>query len=221
MTAPSTARRTASGAATDTREKILRESSALFARRSYAGTSTREISRAVGISQPSLFHHFSSKQAIVEALLELDLLPATQFARRLAATAGPAAPRLYAYIGRDTEVLVSSPYHLGGLYTDDVMRAPEFGIFRRRRRELHDAIADMIGQGVESAEFIEVDPRFVQRIVTSLNMLSIDAANARSKAASDLPRQASDFVLRALLADPERLGATRTAAVALLADRDT
>ena len=56
-------------APTTTRERILTEASRLFAERGYDGTSTRQIADAVGIRQPSLFHHFASKQAIMEELL--------------------------------------------------------------------------------------------------------------------------------------------------------
>ena len=51
-----------------TREKILFESAKLFARQGYVGTSTREITEAVGISQPGLYRHFSSKEEIILAL---------------------------------------------------------------------------------------------------------------------------------------------------------
>ena len=205
-------------AAGDTRERILRESASLFAQRGYVGTSTREISRAVGISQPSLFHHFPSKQAIVESLLVQDLLPATALAARLAGQEGPAAPRLYAYILHDTGVLLSSPYQLGGLYTDDVMQAPEFAVHRRRRKQLHAAIADMVGQGVESSEFVDVDPNFVQRVVTSVNMLAIDAGRGRRGPPGALPAQAADFVLRALLTRASDLSRVRKRAAVVLAE---
>ena len=60
-------------ATTATRERILREASHLFAVRGYYGSSTRDIAAAVGIRQPSLFHHFETKQAIFEELLKYSL----------------------------------------------------------------------------------------------------------------------------------------------------
>ena len=59
----------------ETRERILVEASRLLAIRGYHGTTTREIARAVGISQPSLFFHFPSKGAIANELYRLDLGP--------------------------------------------------------------------------------------------------------------------------------------------------
>jgi len=207
-------------AAADTRERILRESAALFARRGYVGTSTRAITRAVGISQPSLFHHFATKQAIVEALLAIDLLPATGFAKRLAAMDGPAGPRLYTYVLGDTQSLLSSPYQLGGLYTDDVMRAPEFAGYRRRRNELHSAIADVIAQGVEAADFLDLDPHVVRRIITSMNLMTIDIRRESRRPPEDLSSQAADFVLRAVLTRPARLPAIRNQARLVQAELD-
>ena len=58
-----------------TREKILFESAKLFARQGYIGTSTREITEAVGISQPGLYRHFSSKEEIILALGDAILNP--------------------------------------------------------------------------------------------------------------------------------------------------
>jgi AcrR family transcriptional regulator len=53
------------------RAVIVEAAGRLFGERGYDGTSTRQIADAVGIKQPSLFHHFASKQAIMEALLDL------------------------------------------------------------------------------------------------------------------------------------------------------
>lgn len=49
---------------------VLREALALFAERGYAGASLRELARRVGVKQPSLYHYFSSKDELVEQLLE-------------------------------------------------------------------------------------------------------------------------------------------------------
>ena len=87
---------------TSTRDRILTEASRLFGERGYDGTSTRQIADAVGIKQPSLFHHFASKQAIMEALLDLTYAAPAAVAERLAARVGPGsdAPRRVHPLGR-------------------------------------------------------------------------------------------------------------------------
>lgn len=52
----------------DRREDILNHASHLFLTYGIAGTSTRMIANAVGISQPSLYAHFATKEALANAL---------------------------------------------------------------------------------------------------------------------------------------------------------
>lgn len=52
----------------DRREDILNHASRLFLTFGIAGTSTRMIANAVGISQPSLYAHFATKEALTNAL---------------------------------------------------------------------------------------------------------------------------------------------------------
>lgn len=52
----------------DRREQILRAAEALFIARGVEQVSTREIARAVGISQPSLYAHFESRDHIAVTL---------------------------------------------------------------------------------------------------------------------------------------------------------
>jgi AcrR family transcriptional regulator len=55
------------------REGILRSAESLFARRGFAGVTTREIARAAGISEAMLFKVFPRKEALYRAMLERHL----------------------------------------------------------------------------------------------------------------------------------------------------
>lgn len=55
--------------ARDTRRLILDAALGLFAEGGFAGTSMRQIARAVGVRESALYHHFESKAAIFEALV--------------------------------------------------------------------------------------------------------------------------------------------------------
>src|SRR3984893_7135546 len=52
------------------RELVLGEAMAAFAAHGYAGTSTEEVARRAGISQPYLFRLFPTKKALFLALVE-------------------------------------------------------------------------------------------------------------------------------------------------------
>lgn len=53
----------------NTREIILEEALSLFAVKGYQSVTVKEIAKAVGIKDSSLYKHFSSKQAIYDTLL--------------------------------------------------------------------------------------------------------------------------------------------------------
>lgn len=52
----------------DTREKILHTALTLFAQKGYHTASIREICKEVGIKESSLYYHFTTKRAILDAL---------------------------------------------------------------------------------------------------------------------------------------------------------
>jgi TetR/AcrR family transcriptional regulator len=67
------ARRRRRGA--DTAERILDAAEALFAERGYAATTLRDVAAVVGVRNPSLYNHFSSKEALYAAVLERGIRP--------------------------------------------------------------------------------------------------------------------------------------------------
>ncbi|HKD80209.1 MAG TPA: TetR/AcrR family transcriptional regulator [Candidatus Angelobacter sp.] len=56
--------------ALDRRRQIIRTASALFARRGYRGTTTREIAERAGINEALLFRHFPSKEKLYWTIIE-------------------------------------------------------------------------------------------------------------------------------------------------------
>ena len=54
----------------DSRERLLHEAERLFMAHGFAAVSTREICAAAGVKQPSLYHHFGSKEALYLAVVQ-------------------------------------------------------------------------------------------------------------------------------------------------------
>jgi len=71
-----------------TRERVLDAAEALFAERGFAGTALRDVAEAAGLRIPSLYNHFSGKEALYEAVLERGLRPAVELLEQ----AGAATP---------------------------------------------------------------------------------------------------------------------------------
>ena len=56
--------------AAERRDEILKTAFPLFARRGYEGTTTRELALAAGVTEPILYRHFPSKEALFEAVFD-------------------------------------------------------------------------------------------------------------------------------------------------------
>lgn len=52
-------------------QRVLSVAMELMAERGYAAASLRELARRLGISQPSLYHYFESKEALVEQIVRM------------------------------------------------------------------------------------------------------------------------------------------------------
>jgi AcrR family transcriptional regulator len=207
-----------------TRERILREASRLFAVRGYYGTSTRDIATAVGIRQPSLFHHFPNKEAIFQELLSYSLDDSAVVAEHLAGASGSPAARLYRFLVEDFRYLMESPYDLRGIFNSDVLMDEEFKPWGQTALRLHVAVADLIRQGIESGEFIEIEVSFARQAVSGLMLETIRGRSLGEKLPAHLPTRTATFVVRALLVDPSRLEEVAVEALAiegLPAYRDT
>lgn len=188
------------GAALDTRERILQATSRLVLSHGYGGTSTRAIAAAVGIRQPSLFHHFESKRAIVQELLERDLQPALARARHFAGLPGPAAPRIYAYIVADLRALHEWPYDVRTVYTTDLLRDPDFREQRRTYERLVEMLRLMVDEALEGGEFRAVKPAHVQQMIGAVFLAAIWAPSMVDDAdLVDWPEQSAEIVIRGLL----------------------
>jgi AcrR family transcriptional regulator len=79
-------------AGAETRAEILRVALRLFTEKGYEGTSTRDISSALGMTKSSLYYHFRNKEEIAASLLLERRHQLDEFVEWLAAQ--PAAPDL-------------------------------------------------------------------------------------------------------------------------------
>jgi AcrR family transcriptional regulator len=121
------------------REEILDAAAELFTNHGYGNTSTRRIADAVGVRQASLYHHFATKDDILDALLAGTVDEPLQLAVELLGESGPAAPRLHALVVADALQLCAGRWNLGALYLLPELRTDRFEPFRRRRAELRES----------------------------------------------------------------------------------
>ena len=192
------------------RELILLHAARLFAIRGYHGTSTRDIASAVGVRQPSLFHHFVSKLAIAEALLAFDLDLPHAYSRSLREAPGSAAVRLYRYVLWDIAYCVHSPFDLRGLHGADIVEDPALGVWKRKVDEYHADLRGIIEQGVAAGELVCADAELARQAITGITLETVRQHGGGAVTdVRDRPDHTASFAVRALLADPGRLAEVR------------
>jgi AcrR family transcriptional regulator len=120
------------------REEILDAAAELFTSQGYAATSTRAVADAVGMRQASLYHHFATKDDILDALLFGTVESALRLAEELLDAPDPAAQRLHTLAFSDTRQLCTSRWNLGALYLLPELRGDRYADFRAQRDRLRD-----------------------------------------------------------------------------------
>jgi AcrR family transcriptional regulator len=128
------------------RDEILDAAAELFTTRGYSGTSTRMIAEAVGIRQASLYHHFKTKDDILESLLQDTVLAPLEHAALLLDAEGSALDRLLTLARFDAGQLARSRWNLGALYLLPELRTDRFAEFRSARSDLARIYAQLAGE---------------------------------------------------------------------------
>jgi AcrR family transcriptional regulator len=76
------------------RLQIIEAAAALFSKKGFSGTTTREIARTVGTSEATVFKHFATKEALYDAIIEAKT-QARQMLEMLAPTAKEKDDRIF------------------------------------------------------------------------------------------------------------------------------
>ncbi|MEN0068484.1 MAG: TetR/AcrR family transcriptional regulator [Myxococcota bacterium] len=158
------------------RNKILEEAVRLFSRNGYGSTSVRELAEAAGITKPTLYYHFGSKEGLFEALVDHHLEGFEQLVDNTVNLPGTVVERLRWF---------SETYLLGGAEKDDALRFlmscslpeasdspnPNCHVFARVL-QIVTPLQDVIRQGMTTGELREdLDPNAaVLALLGALNL---------------------------------------------------
>ncbi len=182
------------GPGSTAREEILDAAAELFTTIGYAGTSTRRIADAVGIRQASLYHHFATKDDILEALLAGTVDEALRLAGELLTGPGPARARLRALVIADCSQLCASRWNLGALYLLPELRIERFAQFRASREELRCRYRALAAQVIAECDGIVDADDLPFRLVESV----INRRSDNEECTPEAPVVIADAALRIL-----------------------
>jgi TetR/AcrR family transcriptional regulator, cholesterol catabolism regulator len=168
--------------APDRREVIRDAAAELFAAKGVAATTVREIADAVGILSGSLYHHFKSKQHIVEEILTDYFEDLHKSYASALSEKGTPAVQLRGLIRTSLEAVNRHP-HAAEIYQGDygyLQTLPHFEYVKAIAGEVQKAWLDVISAGVAKGDFrADVDPRVFYRLLRDSVWLSVRWYQAR------------------------------------------
>jgi AcrR family transcriptional regulator len=145
-------------AAADRRRHLVETALRLFAEGSYHGTTTAEIARAAGVSEPILYRHFASKRDLYLAALEHVWARTRETWEQALDEASDACAAIEA-IGKGHVSVRSPKLQLAELWVQALGEASEDPELKRHlrshMREVHDFVANLIRRGQEQGAIAE------------------------------------------------------------------
>ena len=141
---------------------IFKTAIRLFAAQGYEATTTLQIAREVGVTEPAVFYHFKSKSAFYSTILEeaskayFDRIDALDF------NASAAFDALATLIRIHFSVVAEEPEFMRILLRTCPARLEEpdstcTKVYREARSKLKETVMEFLEKGLESGEFIDVD----------------------------------------------------------------
>ncbi|MDR2986570.1 MAG: TetR/AcrR family transcriptional regulator [Nocardiopsaceae bacterium] len=152
----------------DRHDQILAVAAELFARKGVAATTVREIADEVGILSGSLYHHFDSKEAMVDEILSPYLKDLGDACQRVMARRVDPRGKLRDLVAECLAVVETHP-HATEIYQSDVnylLQFERFGYLTAAAAQVRQAWLEVLNDGVSQGAFRrDLEPRIVYRLM--------------------------------------------------------
>lgn len=174
------------------RAAILDTACSIFSQGSYRGTTTAEIARRAGVSEPILYRHFDSKRELYLACLQ-EAWGRLRVTWQELVDAEPDPASWLPSLGRTFMHVHQAKVQLSNLWLHALTEASDDPEIRRAIRahlgEVHDFVADVIRRGQEQGGIIAGrDPTAEAWIFISLGLLGSIGRRLGGLAREDVPR---------------------------------
>ncbi|PYE19979.1 TetR family transcriptional regulator [Williamsia limnetica] len=150
------------------RDELLTVASGLFAERGLRTTTVRDIADAAGILSGSLYHHFDSKETMVDEILQGFLDSLFESYREVVAAGLPARETLTSLVTASFES-IDRDHSAVAIYQDEAKRLSgqeRFAYIRERNVEFRALWSDVLKSGVADGSFRkDLDTELVYRFM--------------------------------------------------------
>ncbi len=164
------------GTANTRRDELLALAATMFAERGLRATTVRDIADSAGILSGSLYHHFSSKEEMVDEVLRGFLDWLFERYRQIVETEPNPLERLKGLFMASFEAIATRHAEVV-IYQDEAKRLSaqeRFSYVEERNREQRKMWVDVLTQGIEEGYFRpDVDVDLVYRFIRDTTWVSV------------------------------------------------
>jgi AcrR family transcriptional regulator len=143
------------------RSEILAIAAEVFREKGILKATVRDIAQRAGILSGSLYHHFESKEQIIEEILTTTGEPLLERCREIVATNEDSADALHLCITAAVRYVATAPNEAAILRNDSraIATIPRLAFVQQRRDEMRDLWISIVKRGQRNGVFrLEADP---------------------------------------------------------------
>jgi TetR/AcrR family transcriptional regulator, cholesterol catabolism regulator len=181
------------------REEILALAARIFADKGYASTTVREIADAAGILSGSLYHHFDSKESMLDEIMHGFLDDVVAQYRATVAEGGDPLVVLRTLVREAFTSLGASPAALAVMINEFnfLVQFPRFAYLREGAEETERLWVSVIEDGMQTGVFrSDLDARMIYRFMRDSIWISVRWYQPDGKFR---PEEIADFYLELIL----------------------
>ena len=181
------------------REEILALAAKIFADKGYASTTVREIADAAGILSGSLYHHFASKEAMLDEIMHGFLDHIVEQYRATVDAGGDPIDVLRALVREAFSSLGGNPAALAVMINEFnfLVQFPRFAYLREGAEETERLWTGVIEEGMRTGVFrSDIDARMIYRFMRDTIWISVRLYRPDGKYTSE---EIADFYVAMLL----------------------
>ncbi len=135
------------------REQILRTALDLFAQQGFAATPTKQIARAIGITEGLLYHYFSSKNALFDEIIQQVYALGSNLVLFLVGQEEHSVTEIIPQLGKGfLQVAQQNKALVGLIVSESQFNSDVYQIFLKMLREITSPIISYLGRRVIAGE---------------------------------------------------------------------
>jgi TetR/AcrR family transcriptional regulator len=172
-----------SEAGAKTRQRLLDSALTLFSQRGFAATGIREILQDAGVTQPTLYHHFADKAALLQALIEEHYGNSHNRLTEILATESSVAGKLLLFVASSFEHCCVDPRVPRLMFqTYFGPTVPEIdGVLDKLTERRFRLVVDVMELGIKTGELVKSDPEFLALSFCSMVDQPLNLFSRRSR----------------------------------------